>query len=234
MPARFDREFEADEPRLLSTVTLVLWTGCLAVGIGGLRMAYERPRPPPVVAAPVRAEILNVVVTRERMPAPVAGPPLPADAAPAPPAVPLPEQPPQIAPVDMPPPETALAKLNAFVEHVKPAPVIRSVAATRASTPATQPARMVQELTLGEGEGAQPMPEYPREAQIARQEGTVVIRFGVATDGSVENVAAISPCAWPLLNQAAIRAVRDTWRFTAGPPRLYEVSIRFQLRRENN
>jgi hypothetical protein len=40
---------------------------------------------------------------------------------------------------------------------------------------------------------------------------------------------AATPCPWSLLNEAAVQAVRDTWRFGAGPVRTYEVPIRFEL-----
>jgi protein TonB len=90
------------------------------------------------------------------------------------------------------------------------------------------PTSVVQRLTFGEGEGKQPQPEYPIEAQLAGQEGTVVVRFTIGPDGRVSDARAISPCNWPLLNQAAVRSVRDTWRFSPGPVRLREVSIQYQ------
>ena len=88
---------------------------------------------------------------------------------------------------------------------------------------------VVRHLTLGEGEGRQPAPEYPREAIMARQEGTVTLRFSVDETGRVTNVETASPCRWPLLNQAAVRTVRERWHFSPGPPRTYEVPIEFQF-----
>jgi protein TonB len=91
---------------------------------------------------------------------------------------------------------------------------------------------VVQQLTLGQGEGRQPSPEYPREAQIDGEEGVIVVRFSVNPDGSVLNVQAVSPCRWPLLNQSAVRTVRELWRFSPGSPRLYEIRFSFVINRQ--
>lgn len=84
-------------------------------------------------------------------------------------------------------------------------------------------------LTLGQGEGRQPAPEYPRQAARQRQQGTVVVQFTVGEDGRVQVAEAVTPSPWPLLNAAAVRTVRERWRFRAGPARLYQVAIRFEL-----
>ncbi len=87
----------------------------------------------------------------------------------------------------------------------------------------------VTHLTFGEGEGDQPLPDYPHDAVTQRQEGAVGVRLTVADDGRVINAYVITPCRWPLLNQSALRAVRQHWRFQPGLQRQYEVSIEFQL-----
>jgi protein TonB len=217
---------------LVSVLTLVLWMGCLTVGVAGMRLAYPRPRPPAAEPAPVRATMIQVQVRKQTLAPPAQEPAAPNASAIAPVPLPTPAPLPELAPDVSPPPMREVAELNPFVERVPATPAPRAIV----STPTTQPvdnAPVVQTLTLGVGEGSQPMPEYPREAQIARQEGTVIVRFSVDGEGGLENVLASSPCPFPILNQAAIRAVRDTWRFAPGPPRLYEVSITFQLRRRN-
>ena len=88
---------------------------------------------------------------------------------------------------------------------------------------------MATHLTLGEGEGRQPIPDYPHDAVAQRQEGTVGLRLHVDENGRVTQVQAVAPCRWPLLNQAAVRSVRERWRFNPGPARVYEVAIQFQL-----
>jgi TonB family protein len=90
----------------------------------------------------------------------------------------------------------------------------------------------VQPLTFGQGEGRQPAPEYPRRAMQEGQEGLVGVRFTVGENGRVLTAEPIAPAPWPLLNEAALRAVRERWRFRPGPPRSYEVAIRFELKRD--
>ena len=98
---------------------------------------------------------------------------------------------------------------------------------------AVAPSPLVQHLTYGHGEGRQPAPIDPYEAALAHQQGTVVVRFTVDANGNVTGADAVSPSPWPLLNQAAVRAVRDTWHFSAaGAPRAYEVSIQFKLKEQ--
>ena len=77
--------------------------------------------------------------------------------------------------------------------------------------------------------GRQPAPDYPWRAQREGQEGTVTVRFTVSEEGRVLAAEAVKPCPWNMLNEAAVRVIKERWRFVTGPIRLYEVSIRFQL-----
>jgi protein TonB len=182
---------------------MVLWCTCLTIGAIGLRPpARQTAR---AVEPPIDAELLNVEAMSPR-PTVKESPP----SAPAPPVQPI---------VAVPTPAIAFAEpMNAPI-HLVEAPSIASA----------QPS--IIHLTFGEGEGQQPPPEYPPEAVIDGQEGTVVVRLTVGEDGRVSDATAASPCPWPLLNSAAVRAVRTTWRFRKGPVRSYEVSIQFQLNR---
>ena len=112
--------------------------------------------------------------------------------------------------------ETKLARYTPPV--VTNAPVVKPVEAP-------QPQRLV----FGEGEGKQPAPEYPRLALRQGQEGIVVARIQVGEDGSVLAVKLASPSPWPLLNDAALKVVRQRWHFRAGPPRIYDAPIRFEI-----
>ena len=87
----------------------------------------------------------------------------------------------------------------------------------------------VTHLTMGEGEGNQPSPEYPSAAASARQQGTVTLRFNVDETGRVTHVDIIAPSRFPLLNRAAASTVRERWHFPPGQPRVYEVPIEFQI-----
>ncbi len=93
-----------------------------------------------------------------------------------------------------------------------------------------QSATAVQRLTLGRGEGDQPAPEYPREAKLAHEEGNVIVQMTIGENGDVTDARVTSPCPWPILNQAAERAVRDTWHFGRGPVRYKDIEFVFQLR----
>jgi protein TonB len=108
-----------------------------------------------------------------------------------------------------------------IVEASKAAPVDSSSARSAAAP--------VQHLTFGEGEGDQPPPEYPREARDAHQEGNVIVQWTVDDDGNVTDARVTSPCPWPILNQAALRAVRDTWHFGKGRVRNQDIEFSFQL-----
>jgi periplasmic protein TonB len=87
----------------------------------------------------------------------------------------------------------------------------------------------VQTIVYGQGEGRQPAPDYPQRAIREGQEGTAVVRFTVEENGRVSAAELISPSPWALLNGAALRVVRERWRFRPGVLRLYQVSIRFEL-----
>ena len=91
---------------------------------------------------------------------------------------------------------------------------------------ATPPA---QTLVYGQGEGKQPEPEYPLLARRQGKEGTVVVRFTVGENGRVIVAEPFAPSPWPLLDEAALRVVRERWRFRSGPTRVYDVAIRFNL-----
>ena len=201
-----------------SVLTLVLWTGCLTVGGLGFVLPYTRPPAPAKQPEPVQAEILNVELTNDPLPPP--------DVAPTPPD---PTQPPPLLdPVVTPPapPMIAVAPPSPTIAFALPVegPV-------RLSTPHTAVAPPVQRLVHGQGEGRQPAPDYPMQAQRAGQEGTVRVRLSVGENGRVIAAEAAEPCPWGLLNTAAVRTVRERWRFQAGTIRLYEVSIRFEIRK---
>jgi TonB family protein len=238
----FRRQLE--DVSLVSVMTLVLWLSCVAVGIAGLWLRYPRPQPEIKPPPPVVAQVMHVELADDASPAPpdigpsqtppeesgAQPPPMPsaASAAPAPSMIAVAAATPSIAFAQ--PVETS-AKTQ-IVEPKQAIPVRPpSVAATQttpqyAGNAPTNP----QRLTYGQGEGRQPAPEYPLEAKLAHQQGSVIVRFTVGEDGRVQNAQASKPSPFPLLNQAAVRAVRENWRFRPGPTRTYDVEIEFQLR----
>jgi protein TonB len=200
-----------ENPSPISILTFVLWFGCLAVGASGFLLPYAHPQPPPPILPPIHAQLLNVQITPQRSPMRQA-------------RAPANER-------DQPPPPGAL--------EAPQAPELDAVAAPNAAVAFALPVAgpphpaTVHKIIYGEGEGQQPAPEYPREAVLAHEEGVVVVRFVVDKDGRVISADAINPCPWPLLNQAALRAISQTWQFAPGPVRSYEVSIQFQLRQRS-
>ncbi len=215
-------------PPLVSIVTLVLWTGCLAVGVLGFVLPYARPHPPVPHPAPVIAEKINVELTTDPVPPPE---PEPQTNPQTPPPLldPLtaPKAPPRVAVAE---PSPAIAFALPVEGPVRVVPAAQASHAQVTAPAVTAPGPVApQTLVFGQGDGKQPAPEYPRQARREGQEGTVGIRFSLDETGRVlaAEVATASP--WPLLNEAAVRTVRDRWHFRSGARRVFEVAIRFEL-----
>jgi protein TonB len=215
-----------------SVMTLVLWTGCLTIGFLGLVLPYSCPHPPANQPEPIQAQILNVELANDPLPPPDVAPPPPNVTQPPPLSEPVVPQaaPPMIA-VAQPSPAIAFA-----LPVEGPARIVEARQATYVQPPtqttsAPIVAPTVQQLIYGEGEGRQPAPDYPYQSLRAGQEGTVRVRLLVGENGRVQTVEAAQPCPWGLLNAAAIRVVRERWRFPMGAIRIYEVAIRFEIRK---
>jgi protein TonB len=233
MSASQAKSIDRNTLEFLPVCTLVLWSFCLAIGVAGFALRYERPHPPVKEPEPIQAEVLKVELTSDPLP-PLPDTEPPPNLAQPPPLlekISTPQTPPMVA-VASPSPAIAFAlpvegptriveKENA--SYAQPAESL--VNAVMASSRPPQP------LTFGRGEGKQPAPDYPSQARRQGQEGTVTVRFSVGENGRVLEADAISPSPWPMLNQAALRVIRERWRFRPGIVRLYEVSIRFELQK---
>ncbi len=214
-------------PSLGALLTLVLWILCLVIGAVGFVFPYMRPKIPVVAPPTTQAELIKVELTDA---------PIPPEIIPQTAIVP---QPSAIKPLEIPkaPPMIAVAEPSpavAFAVPVEAPARIVDVKSASASKPVEQttaaPAVPAQTLTFGQGEGKQPAPEYPARARREGQEGVVLVRFTVGENGRVLSAETASPSPWTLLNESAVRAVRERWRFASGSLRLYEVAIRFQMR----
>jgi periplasmic protein TonB len=223
-----DQNVSASTVSMTPVITFVLWSGCIVVGLVGIVLPYARPFPLTKEKPPIQAEMVQVELSNDPLP-PIAQPERPS--VPQPPVMvqipPLPREAPNLTPVAEP-------SAVAFALPVEgPVVLVEPTKATFAAVPVAEPkpvvAPPVQVLTYGQGDGRQPAPEYPLRARREGQEGIVGIRFCVGEDGRVLTAEASSPSPWKLLNDSALRAVREHWRFSTGPLRLYEVSIRFQL-----
>jgi len=217
----------APEPTFLQVFTLVLWMTCLMVGLLGLwlqgRLMPGKPPPPKVPEPlPVQAEVIEVAMTNERVnPAAADSLPPPPDATSEPP------------PPDAPPLPAVAAPGPAIAFAVPIEGPVRIVSAARATAGRVLPAPTptVERLVYGQGTtAAQPQPVYPDDAKFAHQEGVVGIQFTVSAGGRVNDARVVEPSPFPLLNQSALRTVRDEWVDSRWVPgRIYLISIRFQI-----
>jgi len=228
----FVREISSDS-RFTPVVTLVLWVSCSLIGVLGFAMPYSRPLVAKAQPEPVQVEMLNVELTSE--PLPDLAPPVANSLATPPPAEAVaPPQLPQPLAVALPSAAIAFAlpmEGPARIVDATQASYSTSAVSNNAVATVTLP---VQTLTFGQGSGKQPAPEYPWRAQNEGQEGVVNVRFTVAENGRVVSAEAITPSPWPMLNDSAVRTVRNRWRFNAGSLRAYEVAIRFVLPKERS
>jgi protein TonB len=200
MPIPGGRGEPGDEPGLVAALTLVVWVGCVAIGAAGLLSQPVPPMALPPASQPVM-QVVNVMLQDDPQPPP----PAPAPAA-APPAAVTP-----VASVALPVPTAALASTAiAFAVPVdRPARI--APAAEAVPVAARPPGPVVNRLTVGSTGGDRlPQPGYPSAADDAGQTGTVVVRFSVAADGRVTDAWIVKPCQWPLLNEEALRAARET------------------------
>lgn len=213
--------------RFTPVLTLVLWLGCSTIAALGFAMPYVRPQAARPAAEPTQVEMLNVELTTDPLPD-LEPPPANAMATPPPPDALVQPQVAQAVAVAVPSANIAFA-----LPVEGPVRVVEAAQASNSRTehpqPAVAAAPPVQRLVYGQGAGKQPAPEYPLAAERAGQEGSISVRFVVAENGRVTAAEAVAPSPWPLLNDSALRTIRNRWRFPSGQLRAYEVAIRFVL-----
>jgi TonB family protein len=217
---------ETEEVGLIPVFTLVVWTGCVLVTVIDLLLGPQRA-PPPATQPALTVETLNVDITSDDSQIALSTDSRQAD---TPQEVPAPDDTPLA--MDIAAPDSSLAfeqPMDAPATAAKPLHPAMAVPLSATAHPAAAPSGHVQHLTFGLGAGAQPAPDYPREAVLDNQQGTVRVQFTVGENGRVQSAEITVPSPWPILNQAALRAVRDTWIFPTAPPRLYDIEIEFSL-----
>ncbi len=84
--------------------------------------------------------------------------------------------------------------------------------------------------TYEKRQGTQPAPRYPFRAVREGQEGMVTVVFTVNENGRVTTARLKQGCPWPLLNESALKAIRNHWRFSKGADRRFEIDINFELK----
>ena len=83
-----------------------------------------------------------------------------------------------------------------------------------------------------------PAPRYPEQARRAGHEGLVMLNARVGADGRAQEVAVRASSGFPLLDEAALKAVQR-WKFK--PARIgsvpvdsrVEIPVRFELSRKS-
>ena len=78
--------------------------------------------------------------------------------------------------------------------------------------------------------GIFPDPIYPAFAQRNRQQGTVVLEFTVDASGAVTSVKVQKTSGFNILDEAAVKAVKERWRFPPGGARYYFNKFTFELK----
>ena len=208
----------ADGPGLIQVFTLVVWIVWLLVGVLGWcwsrspQTPSSAPLPKPL--PPVQAQLLEV----QFMDQPVAASSAPPDQA---------EPSPEVAA----PPLPAVAAFTPAIPFAVPIEgavrVVTAQQANLARIPIEQKP-VVRRLSSADVAGKLAKPDYPAEARILGQQGTVGVRFTVDPDGNVVSAQVIAP-SFPSLNEAALQTVRSQWHFPAGPRRIFDYYFVFRL-----
>lgn len=223
-----------------------------ALVLFGFRM--ETPARPLAMSEEPAPVDVSLVETAPEPPAPAATPaepastpeppePQPTPETPAPEQMPAPTPEPQPAPEEetMPAPETKPAP-----EHSKPAPRRQEQRRPRPPAPhsaAGSAAALAGAASHGVTSGplssharylSNPKPDYPEEARRQREQGVVLVNVEVGADGRPDEVSLKRSSGFPMLDEAAVDAVRR-WRFdparAGGLPvsSRVDVPVRFSL-----
>jgi protein TonB len=129
-------------------------------------------------------------------------------------------------------PSTASDAPTVSTAGPSPAPVTATVASLRAPEPAAQGGGSA--VSAKPRYRTNPTPDYPIPSKRRREEGIVLLNVQVAADGTPAAVSLNRSCGHPLLDRAALDAVRR-WTFepacAAGVPisSLVVVPVRFSL-----
>jgi protein TonB len=117
-------------------------------------------------------------------------------------------------------------------------PVPNATAVAKEARLATPPPAVITQAPSGPvkfnpqaagSEGTFPPPEYPRIAKQNQQQGTVIIRIQVAASGELTSVKVEKSSGFALLDDAALRVVKNRWRFLPGQQKDLIWPCTFQL-----
>lgn len=228
----------------LNTSTLAAWLSVTGFGAVGIFVPEWRWSPTPKNSEEIVTQVFDPVillgagdVAESAVPATDQAPTLSTETLPSPPELPelaeqapLPEIPslPSPAPV----PEKSGAKPNR--DDAPQAPARKSGGsqtrnANSAAASGVANAGPSQSDSARLAAGRMPAPIYPSASRQSGQVGTVTVAFTVDNSGRVISAQATKPTPWPLLNEAAVRAVRR-WKFPPGGVMKVQRPIVFNLR----
>lgn len=179
--------------RLLSWLLIV---GVHVVGLAGF-VEYRAERPETPAPRPLRVSLISA-------------PPAPEPPPPAQPPPPLRPQPQRLA-ATRPTPAAIEAPPVEELPPVEARPEAPPPPAPAAPSPPAEPAVIPPDFVAAHLDN--PGPKYPYVSRQRREEGTVLLRVLVGTDGRPEQVLLEHGSGSPRLDEAAIEVVRERWRF---------------------
>lgn len=138
---------------------------------------------------------------------------------------------------DLPPMPAAVSRPSPGSPGSSAAPRPASTSVARSGQPPARPSGGTAAASASSGGmslaarlAAGSMPAaYPPEARRRGQEGTVMIEFTISESGRVTGASVLKASPWPLLNAAALQAVRG-WKFPPGEAVRMQRPIVYQLR----
>ena len=221
---------------LCATASVLLHAVLILTVVSGLlRHTHNEIEKPPVVVELIRPKT-EPPPPKPEPPKPEPPKPKPPKAEPPRPEPPRPEPPrpviqPTPAPVQAPAPVVPVPETRPAPHPPEPAPAPKAPPAPPA--PPTPPAKT--EVNISASYSASNMkPAYPAMSKRLGEQGTVVLRVLVKSDGTAGSVEVKSSSGFPRLDQSAMDAVKS-WRFNPatldGKPvdEWYQVPIPFKL-----
>jgi protein TonB len=159
----------------------------------------------------------------------------PPEEQPKPETQPEPDETPQDAPTEAPQVVTIVAALNspdvAFAVPVQGAVAVAE--AKYASAPpvhlAGPPRPQKFDPNATTDGGSYPAPPYPGIAQRNGYQGVILLEIAVDVSGAVASVKVNKSSGFPILDEAAIKTVKERWRFPPGSARLYVWECTYQM-----
>ena len=95
----------------------------------------------------------------------------------------------------------------------------------------TGPKRWEGAISNGVIGGEFPRPDFPREAVIRHESGTVEVLVAVKEDGTIENAEIQSTSGSAILDRHALQFLKRKWRWPAGGRREFIVPVEFSLQK---